>query len=483
MSDTQKRPPVVVVLGHVDHGKTSLLDYIRKTNKTAGEYGGITQSIGAYVATLDVKEYGVNKLTFIDTPGHEAFTQLRSRGADVADIAILIVDAVDSVMPQTVESLYHIKNAKLPFIVALNKIDLPGANIQKVKNDLMKEGVLFEGMGGDTPALGISAKTGDGVKELLEMLLFMTDLKELTYNPTNPLKAYIIESRKDRNGVVASAIIKDGRLAVAETVFAKDQECRIKALVDDNGHNVKEVLPSQPFVILGFKEVPEVGIELSRTKTEKDVKQVEVTKPTNLTDFFASDKEEKLRVIIKADTQGSLDALLSTLAENKSIEISLAAVGDINKSDVFLANLTGAIVLGFAVKPDKTVIQVAEQEKVVLKTYSLIYELLDELTEVSDLMKEKETKARQLKGEAKILANFIIDGEKIAGVKVLKGKIALNDQIELYRNDKLIAKSKVVSLKTRARDIDEVKKNEEGGMLFYPKLDFNIGDMVQSYSI
>lgn len=484
MKDITYRAPVVVVLGHVDHGKTSLLDYIRKTNRTAKEHGGITQTIGAYEAHLDIKEYKTNTITFIDTPGHEVFTQLRSRGADVADIAILVVDAVDSVMPQTVESIYHINNAKIPCIVAINKIDLPGANIDKVKRDLVKHGLLLEGMGGDIPVLPISAKNGTGVKELLEMILFIADLKELTYSITNPLKAYIIEVQTGNKGIIASAIIKDGQLNIGEDVYAGQEKAKIKALLNDMGESVRSVTPSMPFALLGFKNLPEVGIAITTQSVEKANLDEKEKEPEALYDFLnVPEKKETLKIVIKADSQGSLDALVATLSKNENIEIDLASVGEINKSDIFLAKLTKAIIIGFSVPVSRDMLHFAEQEKVVIKTYSLIYELIDELNEVSDLLAEKKTKEKQVKGESKILANFIIEKENIAGIKVLKGKIGIGDQIELFRNEKLIGTAKITSLKMRAKDVTEIKKPDEGGMLFYPKLDFDIGDMVKSYSI
>ncbi|HLL60420.1 MAG TPA: translation initiation factor IF-2 [Candidatus Nitrosocosmicus sp.] len=482
MTKVNRRSPVVVVLGHVDHGKTSLLDYIRKTNKAAKEHGGITQAIGAYEAEIDTKDFGVNKITFIDTPGHEVFTKLRSRGAEVADIAILIVDAVDSVMPQTIESIFHINNAKIPCIVAINKTDLPGADVEKVKRDLVKNNLLIEGMGGDIPVAPISAKTGLGVPELLEMILFISDLKEFSHDPDGEMKAYIIEVQKDKSGIIVSAIIKNGSLKVTQEVYAGPHKAKIKALLNDRGESIKEVIPSMPFVLLGFKDMPDVGIPISTTPPA-EVEKITENKISTPHDFFAPAVSEKLKLIIKTDTQGSLDAISTTLQKNENVEISLAAVGEINKSDIFLARLNKAIVIGFGVTVGKEMINFAEQEKVVIKTYSLIYELIDELTEVSDLLAEKEIKEKQIKGEAKIMANFIIEKENIAGIKILKGKVNLGDQIELYRNDKLVGTTKIVSLKMRAKDVTEIKKNEEGGMLFYPKLDFSIGDMVKSYSI
>src|SRR3989338_8108591 len=413
---TVNRSPVIVVLGHVDHGKTTLLDYIRKTNKIDKEIGGITQSIGAFDIELPVKGYHGNKITFIDTPGHEAFTQLRARGAEVADLAVLIVDAVDSVMPQTKESLYHIKQANIPYIVAFNKIDLQGANVERVKKDLMKDGVLFEGMVGDVPFVAISAKKGTGVKELLEMILFIASLKDLKYLPENDLKAYIVESRVEKAGISTTVIVKDGLLKVGDTIYTGETEAKVKALFDDLGQSLSIVRPSSPCVILGFKNLPEVGTEITSKprKAEQEVKKEE-PKPIQKFDLgaFFADKKKKF----------------------------------------------------------------------IIKTYSLIYQLFEEREEVSGLIKEKELTKRQLKGEAKVLANFIIDKERIAGIQVTKGKLNVNDNIELWRNTKLFGKAKLVSLKTRARAIDEIKKDMEGGVVFYTELDFNIGDMVKSYSI
>ncbi|OGK57068.1 translation initiation factor IF-2 [Candidatus Roizmanbacteria bacterium RIFCSPLOWO2_02_FULL_38_10] len=484
---TVNRSPVIVVLGHVDHGKTTLLDYIRKTNKIDKEIGGITQSIGAFDIELPVKGYHGNKITFIDTPGHEAFTQLRARGAEVADLAVLIVDAVDSVMPQTKESLYHIKQANIPYIVAFNKIDLPGANVERVKKDLMKDGVLFEGMGGDVPFVAISAKKGTGVKELLEMILFIASLKDLKYLPENDLKAYIVESRVEKAGISTTVIVKDGLLKVGDTIYTGETEAKVKALFDDLGQSLSIVRPSSPCVILGFKNLPEVGTEITSKprKAEQEVKKEE-PKPIQKFDlgaFFADKKKDRLKLIIKTDSQGSLDALLNSLSKNEDFEIILASIGEITKSDIFLAKASKAIIVGFATSVPKTVVKLANQEKVIIKTYSLIYQLFEELEEVSGLIKEKELTKRQLKGEAKVLANFIIDKERIAGIQVTKGKLNVNDNIELWRNTKLFGKAKLVSLKTRARAIDEIKKDMEGGVVFYPELDFNIGDMVKSYSI
>lgn len=485
MAKLELRAPVVVVLGHVDHGKTTLLDYIRKTKVAEQEVGEITQSIGAYEVLTKIKEYKTEKITFIDTPGHEAFTKLRSRGADVADMAILVIDAVDSVMPQTVESIYHIREAKIPFLVAINKIDLPRANEEKVKRDLAKEKIQVEGMGGDVPVVSISAKKGKGIGELLETILFVAAYQELKYSAENPLEAYIIESKKDRRGVVASVVIKDGKLEVGETVYADSEKARVRAIINDKGKSLRQVLPSTPFLLLGFKKLPQVGVPLTKEPVKKEEKKKPAKKETGLAEMLQAGEEEKekLRLIIKADSQGSLEAVMSSLEKGENIEIVLASIGEITKSDIFLAKVSKAIIVGFSVSIDKRIRQFADQEKVVIKSYSLIYKLVEALTKVSRLILEQDEREKSAKGEAKIIARFIIEKEKVAGVKVLKGKINLEDEIELQRDGKLIGKAKIVSLKQRAKSIKEVKKNEEAGMIFYPQLDFSIGDVIKSYSI
>ncbi|NTU46846.1 translation initiation factor IF-2 [Candidatus Roizmanbacteria bacterium] len=479
------RPPVVTILGHVDHGKTSLLDYIRKSHVADREYGGITQKIGAYEIETSYKDYHTSKITFIDTPGHEAFSELRSRGANVADLAILIIDAKDSLKPQTVESIYHIKNAKIPFIVALNKTDLPDANPNKVKTDLMKHEIITEDKGGTVPVIEISAKTGKNVEELLEHILLLASDMNLESDPSHELKAYIIETKKDKRGIIPSVIIKDGSLKVGETVYAGHIKAKIKSMINDLGKPVTEVIPCMPFEILGFEEMPELGVFLSRTPPE-DKKEVTYTQNRSKFDIRAmyeaeaQEEKKRLALVIKADSQGSLDAIVNTLAKNPDIVVNLSAVGDIHRSDVFLAKTTNSIIIGFNAQIANEVKELVKQEKVIIKTYNIIYELFEELEEVSKIIKEKEEKERSLKGEAKILATFVIEGETVFGVKVTKGKLNLADTIDLYRDDKLIGKTKLVSLKQRAKSVSEIKKDQEGGTIFSPQLDIKIGDVVKS---
>ena len=368
MKKTLSRPPVVVVLGHVDHGKTTLLDFIRKTRETEKEVGGITQSIGAYEVRIPVKGYQTDKITFIDTPGHEAFSLLRLRGSSIADIAILVVDAVDSVMPQTIESISHVKNAKIPMIVAINKIDLERAKPEKVKSDLAKHDVLVEGMGGEVPVVEISAKKGTNVENLLEAILLVSQINGLQYSLEDPLKATIIETKIDKAGVLTTAIIKNGSLKVGDTVYADETLCKVRALLDDQRNNLVEVYPSTPFQILGFKSPPQIGAILSlKPKTEKKDQEVkDKEQEIDLKKFLTRREEKKLKILLKADSQGSLDSLLSTISTNKDIETILAAVGPISKSDIFLAKVTKAIIIGFQVKPQKQIQELVREEKVVM---------------------------------------------------------------------------------------------------------------------
>lgn len=482
------RPPVVTILGHVDHGKTTLLDFIRSSNVADKEHGGITQKIGAYTVKTGIKGYHTDEITFIDTPGHEAYSKLRARGADVADVALLIIDAKDSLKPQTLESISHIKASSLPFIVVFNKIDLPEANMEKVKIDLLKADVMVEDKGGTVVSVSISAKSGKGVPNLLEAILLLTSELNLSYNPENPAQAYIIETKRDKRGIIASAIIKEGRLRVADTIHTPSESTKIRALINDRGQSITEVLPSTPFELLGLTKLPEVGSLITHIPHKTPIKEAEQTVQksaeggthTELQALFGKKEEGKrLSLLIKADVQGSLEAILGALTNKENVTVVLGGVGQITQSDVFLAKTTGSIVIGFNIIPDGSIRDLSKQEKVIIKTYNLIYELLEELTEVADLLREKEEKNKNLKGEAKILATFVIEGNTVFGVRVNKGKAKLGDPVELYRNNDLIGQTKLVSLKVRAKPALEVKKDQEAGMLFAPRLDIKVGDVVK----
>lgn len=473
------RPPVVSILGHVDHGKTTLLDFIRKSRITAKEHGGITQKIGAYEVLTGIKGYPTDKITFIDTPGHEAFTKLRLRGAEVSDIAILVIDAKDSVKPQTVESISHIREAKIPFIVSLNKIDLPEANPERVKNELMKHEVIVEGKGGKVPVLEISAKNGKGVPELLETILLLSSELNLQSDEKAEPKAYIIETKKDKRGVVATVVIKDGTLKTGQVIYADSLRAKVRSMINDLGKTVNEVRPSTPFELLGFGKLPEVGTLISTSPSEvKKQKEKLQQKEFNLDSLLKTDENKKLNLIIKADSQGSVEAIHSSLVKTGSFEIILSAVGDVNKSDILLAKTSRAIVIGFNVGKEKEAVDLAKQEKVIIKSYNIIYELLEELAEVSKLITEKERSEANLKGEAKVLATFIIQDEKVFGIKVTKGKANLGDPTEVYRDGALAGKSKIVSMKIRAKKVTEAKKDQEAGVIV-PNIDIKVGDVLK----
>jgi translation initiation factor IF-2 len=477
------KPPVVAILGHVDHGKTTLLDYIRRSNITAREKGGITQKIGAYEIEVKNVNYPINKITFIDTPGHELFSQLRARGAQIADLAILIIDAKDGIMPQTIESIAHIKQADIPFIVALNKVDLPEARPEKVKDTLMKYDVICDDRGGNITAVNIAAKTGQGVNDLLETILIIASDLNLQYNPNAAPYGFVIETKKDKRGVVATIILKEGGLSLGDKIYCLDKQIDIRAIINDRGENQKALYPSTPAEILGFKELPEVGSIISNqpkqiTPISSQVfRKNTLDQKIDLNNLFQKE-EKKIRVVIKTDNYGSLEAINYAIANNKKIEIILAAVGEINKSDVFLAKTTKAIIIGFNTAANQEVKNLAKEEKIALRTYEIIYQLIDELKDATTFLKEKEEEKR-IKGEAKILAVFNLENQIVAGIKVQKGKINLGDAAEIYRGDRLIGKTKIVSLKTRAKFVEEVKKDQEAGMMLSPSLDFTIGDMIK----
>jgi len=481
----KNRPPVVAILGHVDHGKTTLLDFIRKSKLAEKEHGEITQSIGAYEITTDIKDYSTNKITFIDTPGHEAFSKLRSRGANIADIAILIIDAKDSVMPQTEESISHIKNAKIPYIVVLNKTDLKEANPEKVKADLLKFDVIVEEKGGNVPCLLISAKNGKGVQELLESILLLASDLNLKYDEKNEPVAYIIETKKDKRGIVISSIIKDGILNVGDTIYASGQKNKIRSLYNDIGEQVKTVVPSSPFEILGFSKLPEVGsiITTSIKKIDDSVEKIIIPKKIlNLEMLLNKDESKKLNIILKTDSKGSLEAINSSIEKKGNIEIVMQSIGDIHKSDVFLATSSKSIILGFNVGVETDAEDLAKAEKVIIKRFNIIYELIDELNEVSSLLQQKDMLAKDAKGESSVLASFIIHDQQVFGVKVVKGKINLGDIIQVFRAGVLIGKTKLVSLQIRAKTVKEVKKGEEAGIMIFPIIDIKVGDVLK-YSL
>lgn len=444
------RPPVIAVLGHVDHGKTTLLDTIRKTNVVSSEHGGITQHIGAYQISVHTKGGTDRLITFIDTPGHEAFAQLRSRGASIADIAILVVAADDSVKPQTIESIKQIQAAGISMVVAINKIDKEGAMADKVKSDLAKNGVQLEGFGGDIPFQAVSAVKGTGIPDLLELLLLMADMKGLTGDKKTPLSAVVIETRLDKSvGLVATVLVKEGTLKKGMQLYEFDEVmCKVRALLDETGKQIIEADPSMPCEIMGFTTLPVVGSILTDIQGLIPRKLVDrVMKPSNAIDFLAtmleSDKK-KLKLSIKADVSGSLEAIIQALPSEK-VEIVRTGLGDITEADILEAKATGSIMIGFNVKINSAIEKLARVEKVIYRTYSIIYELLDEMKDVVDGMAEVLSLERDL-GKAKIVAEFPFDKDRIAGTKVISGRLARGDSVRIMRGEEEIMRVRIKSL-------------------------------------
>lgn len=480
----QYRPPIVAVLGHVDHGKTSLLDFIRKTSVAAREHGGITQHIGAYQIILtDSKSKTSRAITFIDTPGHEAFAKMRSRGATVADIAILVVAADDSVKPQTVESIRMIKEAGSSMLVAINKSDLPTANIDKVKSDLAKAGVQLEGFGGDVPWVKVSAKTGAGVGELLDMISLIAEMKELKNEPEASVKASVIETRVDKGkGMVATLIVLSGTLKSGASLYDNAKMFgKVRAMFDENGAGVTAAAPSRPVEVLGFTQLPTIGSVLTDKAIESEKKvSAEGAKPMGVAEFLkAMEQQRKLKIVLKADTAGSLEAITEALPAE--IDIVTQAVGDISEADVLMAKSTGSFVIGFNVRAKPDIEKLASTERVVLRTYAIIYELIDELADVVTGMAEVLTKEREL-GKGTVIAEFPFNGMRIAGIKVLSGRIARGDQVRVERKEKEIGRAKIKSVRHGKTDVTKIEVGGECGILFDRSIDFTLGDDIIAFT-
>lgn len=464
------RPPIVTVLGHVDHGKTSLLDTIRKTNVAAKEAGGITQSIGAsQVVTSEEK-----KITFIDTPGHATFSQMRSRGAKAADIAVLVVAADDGVKPQTKEALGYIKEAEIPFIVAFSKIDLPQANVEKVKSQLASIGVSFEGQGGDIPQVSLSSKSKKGIKELLEMIILVSEVNEIGGDKKGELQGVVIETSKDKRGPIASAVITNGTIAIGMEITAEDTNVKVRGLFDSFGKPTKEAGPGDPVQILGFSKLPPVGARI--TMNVSGTSDVE-----NKVERKVSQKKEKgkIPVVIKAKSAGALRDLLANLPDH--IFVVYSSVGDVVESDIFSAKSSSMIdetyparIFAFESKISPYVSKLAEEEGVEIERFEVIYKLFEKLEELIADSKEK------ILGEAEIIASFPFNNIRVAGCKVTYGRIARSDNLVLMRGDKKLGESKIASMKKEKQNIDKAQTNEEFGIILATALDFKVGDMLLS---
>ena len=452
------RQPIVTVLGHVDHGKTTLLDAIRKTSVAAREAGGITQSIGASVIeTLDKR-----KITFIDTPGHAAFEKMRSRGATVADVVVLVVAADDGVKPQTEEALKHIQNTKTPFVVAFTKTDMPGANLESAKSQMEKEGILFEGRGGDTPSVAVSAKEGKGIDELLEMILLVADVSEIKGSPEDDFEGVVIETNKDNRGVVVSLVVRAGTLSVGQEIFAEQQSTKVRGLFNDAGKPVKKVLPGEPTLMLGFREIPPVGSLLGA----KPVGAPEAGKKRRET------PESEFLFVVKAGSVGSLEAVETNFPSEAGLISS--GVGEVTESDIFTAKAGEAPILAFDTKVSSGVKKLAQTEGVSIFEFNIIYELIEKVEEV---IKQGEVK---ILGEAEVLAEFPFNGKRVAGSKIKSGNLAVGKKVTLKRKEEEIGQATITSMRKQKDEISVAKEGEECGILLKPQLDFKIGDMLVS---
>lgn len=461
------RPPVITFVGHIDHGKTTLLDKIRQSRVASKEAGGITQHIGAY--KIEIKnQNGGQEITFIDTPGHAAFSKMRARGVEVTDMVVLVVAADEGVQEQTKESYDHIKAAEVPFLVAINKIDLPEANVEKVKSQLSEIGIIPENYGGDVVVVPVSAQTGEGIDNLLEMILLVAEMEELTASPEGELKGVVIEAKLDRQrGCLATVLVKNGKLSKGDRIYAEKIPAKVKALTDWQGKTIEEALPGDPVEILGFKEVPPIGAAVGRKPQEK--KRVEI-----------SEKEEEgaLKIILKADVGGSIEAIKANLPPK--VEIVHSGVGPVTEGDVFLAQSTNAEIFSFNVKLMTASKKLAKQSQVEVFQTKIIYELLEEIER--RLEEEKDPLENKIVlGQAKILAEFKIGDKKIAGGEVTKGEIYRGQKIFLKRNKQIVGRSVLASLRHGKEDIKKAEKGQEFGAVFSPTLDFKKGDVIISY--
>ena len=495
--DLVPRAPVIVVMGHVDHGKTSLLDAIRSTNVIEGEAGGITQHIGAYQVKVNGRD-----ITFLDTPGHEAFTSMRARGAQITDIAILVVAANDGVMPQTVEAINHAKAANIPIIVAINKIDLPGANVEKVKEELMKYELVPEEWGGDTIYVPISAKTHQNIDQLLEMVLLEADMLDLKVNPNKQAKGAVIEARLDKSkGPVASLLVQRGTLDVGDTIVVGSSIGRIRAMRNYKGQKVKKAGPSMPVEVMGLTEVPEAGETFYEVKDEKMAKHLierrkrqareksinQVNKVTldNLFSQMEEGKLKQLNLIIKADVQGTVEAVKQSMEKlsNEEVRVKVihSAVGAVTESDVTLANVSNAIIIAFNVRPVPTAKTQAEKDHVEIKQYSVIYQAIEDVeTAMKGMLDPKYVE--KLIGTAEIRQTFRISSVgTIGGAFVLTGKIERNAGVRVIRDEVVIHEGKLASLKRFKDDVKEVNKGFECGMQIENYNDIKEGDIIEAF--
>ena len=497
--DLESRPPVVTMLGHVDHGKTSLLDAIRQTNVAGGEEGGITQHIGAYQI-----EHTGRKITFLDTPGHAAFTSMRARGAQGADIVILVVAADDGVMPQTREAANHAKAARVPIVVALNKMDLPSANPELAKRQLSEIDLVPDEWDGDTIVVPVSAKQKTGLDDLMEAILLVSDNINIKANPNGDVLGTVVEAELDKfRGVMATLLLQNGTIKVGDTILAGKAHGRIKAMFDFRGNRIKSAGPSTPIAVMGLNEVPHAGDIFRVVESEKEARaiveemeaaeevQSNIPKVT-LEDLFAklqAGEEQELRLIVKADVQGSLEPIVNSIQEiaekqpDISINILHQETGDITESDVMLATASDAIVIGFEVDADNAAKRLAETEGISIRLYTIIYRLLEDIEKALKGMLEPELVEKTI-GTAKVLATFKVSRFKVAaGCRVVDGEIRRNAKIRVIRRDEIVFDGVIGSLKRGKDDVREVREGFECGVALKKFHEFNEGDVLECYIV
>jgi translation initiation factor IF-2 len=498
-SELEVRPPIVTIMGHVDHGKTSLLDKIRATNVVAGESGGITQHIGAYKVSLNDRE-----ITFLDTPGHEAFSEMRARGAQVTDIVIIVVAADDSIKPQTIEAINHAKAADVPIIVAINKIDKPAANVEKVKQDLLEHDLVAEEWGGQTICVPVSAKTGEGIDNLLEMVLLVADMQNLRANPHKQAKGTVIEAKLDKSrGPLATVLVQRGTLNVGDTIVLGEIIGRVRVMTNDKGEKVKTAGPSTPVELLGLGAVPSTGdvfyeVEdektahklIERRKAEQRINLMKKGSTVTLDDLFDKIKDGELKnldIVLRADVQGSVEALKSSLEKLSTDEVRVRVIasntGGITESDVTLAKLSHAIIIGFNVRPDANVTATADKEKVDIRLYRVIY---DAINDVEAAMKGmlKPTYKEVVHGQAEVRHLFKISSVgTICGSYVTNGKIVRNAMMRVVRDGVIVIEDKLDSLKREKDDAKEVAQGYECGIKLEKFNDVKEGDILECYEM
>jgi translation initiation factor IF-2 len=496
----QPRPPIVTVMGHVDHGKTSLLDYIRKTNVIAGESGGITQHIGAYSVGLP----SGRSITFLDTPGHAAFTAMRARGAELTDIVILVVAADDSVMPQTIEAISHARNAGVPLIVAINKVDLPGADPARIRQDLLQHEVVVEEFGGQVLSTAVSAKKGSGVEDLLEKVLLQSEMLDLTANPDREAHGIVVEAQLDvGKGPVATVLVTNGTLNVGDSFVCGHYDGRVRALLDERGNTVEQAGPGVPVVVLGIAGVPQAGdalvsmdadraseIAQRRQRLERE-KQLRIkgrgVKLTDISKLLAEGEQAQLNLIIKGDVDGSVQALADALGQLSTSEVEVSVihrgVGAINEADILLASTSGAIIIGFHVRPGSDARAVAAREGVDIRLYNIIYEAIEDVRAALEGMLQPEEK-EVLLGEAEVRQIFRVPRVgTVAGCYVAEGVIERRGRVRLVRDGVQVYEGELGSLKRFKDDVREVREGFECGLSVEGYNDVKVGDRIECYRV